>query len=417
MKANDIEMLTLSNGVRIVTEKVPGVKSVALGIWVGSGSRMEMPGEEGISHFIEHLLFKGTKKRSARDIAEALDDVGGQLNAFTAKEMTCYYAKVMEEHLPLAVDVLSDMFFNASFEIESMEKERSVIKEEIAMYEDSPSDYIHDFFIETAWPDVPLGKGILGTGSSLDEIDSSKVKAYIGRQYVPEKVVIAVAGALNHHKTQRLLQPIFEAMESRPTIALVPAPQDLSGLTRHLTRETGQVQICLGTQGLNLDDERMYALYLMNNILGGGLSSRLVQTIREDRGWAYSVYSYNSAFRDAGLFAFYAGTAPATAEPVVDMFYQTMRDLKKDGVTEKEFERARQQARGSLFMGMESITGRMNRLGRNLLLLDRVIPPEETMDKIFAVQKKEIQELARDLFEGRPQVLATIGPNEVKGLQ
>lgn len=410
MRQESIQSIELSNGVRILTEKVPGIRSVALGIWIGSGSRMEIPGEEGVSHFIEHLMFKGTKRRTARDIAESLDAVGGQLNAFTAKEMTCYYARVMDEHLPLAVDVLTDMLFNSTFEKKALDKERGVVKEEISMYEDTPDELIHDVFMATAWPDNPLGKPVLGTIQSLDEIDRNVVKNYIERQYVPEKIVIAAAGCLEHEAVQTLLRPIFETLTKRSQPALHPAPAGLSGMTKKLTKPTGQMQICLGTQGISIADERNYPLYILNNILGGGLSSRLVQSIREERGLAYSVYSFNNSFKDAGIFAFYAGTAPSAAGQVIELFQKEMDNLCSQGVTQAEFDRAKAQVRGSLYMGIESVSNHMNRLGRNMLLLDKIIPPEETIRKVENVCIEDIQKLAAYLFHNQPHVLATIGP-------
>ena len=405
-----IRLHTMANGVKIITERIPGVKSCSLGFWVGTGSRMERKEEQGVTHFIEHLLFKGTEKRTARDIAESLDSVGGQLNAFTAKEMTCYYARVMEEHLPLASEVLTDMLFHSTFATELMDKERGVIKEEISMYEDSPDELIHDVFLEAAWPDNPLGTPILGTAESLDQIDRDMVRRYIERQYVPERIVIACAGSLEHERVVELLAPVFEGLKQVKQPALAPAPSALSGEDARLTKDIGQVQICLGTRGISAPDERNYPLYVLNNVLGGGLSSRLVQTIREERGLAYSTYSFNSAFSDAGIFALCAGTSPQTAELVVELMRREMELLRKEGISEEELKRAKEQVRGSLYMGLESVSNRMNRLGRNLLLLDRVIPPEATMEKVDAVVREDIPDLAEYLFDG-PQVLATIGPS------
>ena len=407
----DIRLHTMANGVRVITEKVPGVRSCSLGIWIGTGSRMEQEGEQGITHFIEHLLFKGTETRSAKAIAEALDSVGGQLNAFTAKEMTCYYARVMAEHLPLAVDVLTDMLFHSTFEDEFLEKERNVIKEEISMYEDTPDELIHDVFLMAAWPDNPLGAPILGTADSLDRIDRAMIQRYIKRQYVPEHIVIACAGCLEHEQVLALVGPAFEALQMAERPALAPAPAALSGKDIHVANDIGQVQICLGTRGISAPDERNYPLYVLNGILGSGLSSRLVQTIREDRGLAYSTYSFNSAFSDAGIFALCAGTSPQTADLVVSLFNQEMESIKKDGITKEELMKAKEQVRGGLFMGLESVGSRMNRLGRNLLLLDRIISPETTMEKVDSVVQDDIPPLAEYLF-AEPHVLATIGPPE-----
>lgn len=411
MAQDAIQSIVMSNGVRVLTEKVPGVRSVAIGIWIGTGSRMENPGEEGVSHFIEHLMFKGTAKRTAREIAESLDAVGGQLNAFTAKEMTCYYAKVMDEHLPLAVDVLADMLFNSTFEPHALGKERGVVKEEISMYEDTPDELIHDVFMETAWPDNPLGKPVLGTIQSLDAIDRTVVKNYIERQYVPGKIVIAAAGCLEHERVWELVRPAFETLPKREQPPIAAAPAGLSGKTKRLHKPTGQMQICLGTQGISVADDRNYPLYILNGVLGGGLSSRLVQSIREERGLAYSVYSFNNSFKDAGIFAFYAGTAPSAAAQVIELFQKEMESLCAHGITEAEYERAKAQVRGGLYMGLESVSNRMNRLGRNMLLLDKIIPPEETIRKVESVTLEDIKKLADYLFNNQPHVLATIGPD------
>ena len=409
----DIQLHTMANGVRIITEKIPGVRSCSVGIWVGAGSRMEREQEHGMTHFIEHLLFKGTEKRSAKAIAEALDSVGGQLNAFTAKEMTCYYARVMDEHLPLAVDVLTDMLFHSTFDNDYLDKERNVIKEEISMYEDSPDELIHDVFLSAAWPNNPLGAPILGTAESLDGIDRDTVLRYIGRQYVPGRMVIACAGSLEHERVLELVVPAFEGMRPAAQPALTPAPTALSGEDVHLKRDTGQVQICLGTRGVSAADDRNYPLYVLNNALGGGLSSRLVQTIREERGLAYSTYSFNSAFSDAGIFALCAGTSPQTSELVISLIRQEMEAIRKDGITQAELDRAKEQVRGSLYMGLESVSNRMNRLGRNLLLLDMIISPETTMEKVDRVTLADIPALADYLFV-EPHVLATIGPLDEK---
>ena len=410
-QASVINLHTMPNGVRIITEKIPGVRSCSLGIWVGTGSRMEQENEHGITHFIEHLLFKGTENRSARDIAESLDSVGGNLNAFTAKEMTCYYARLMAEHLPIAADVLTDMLFHSTFADDFMDKERSVIKEEISLYEDSPDELIHDVFLATAWPDNPLGTPILGTASSLDQIDKAMVVNYIKRQYVPERIVISCTGCIEHERVLELLVPAFEHLLPVKQPALVPAPVALSGNDIHMKKETGQVQICLGTRGIAAGDELHYPLYVLNNVLGGGLSSRLVQTIREDRGLAYSTYSFNSAFSDAGIYALCAGTSPLTADTVISLIRQEMEQIKKDGVTKDELQRAKEQVRGGLFMGLESVGNRMNRLGRNLLLLNQIIAPETTMEKVDRVTQDDIIPLAEYLF-AEPHVLATIGPKD-----
>ncbi len=412
MQNGDVVKTQLKNGVRIISEKISGVRSVSTGIWVGAGSRHEPEGKEGISHFIEHLMFKGTKKRSASDIAEALDSVGGQLNAFTTKEFTCYYTKTLDEHFALGLDVLSDMFFNATFTEKAIEKERGVIEEEIKMYEDTPDDLIHDFFVQTVWPDHPLGKPILGTIESLENIQRDDLINYLHETYLSQRLVIAMAGNLEHQEVQNKVAEIFAEMKPGEAKLEFFAPQNTETVTSNLSRETGQVQICLGTGGLSQKDERIYTLYILNNVLGGGLSSRLVQSIREERGLAYSVFSYHSTFCDTGLFTFYAGTSPTKYDEVIRLLLKEVQDIVTNGITDKELKRAKEQIKGNLFLGLENVSSRMTRLGRNELCLNRIIPLSEFVEHISAVTLEDVQVLARDLFEDNHYTLSTIGPLE-----
>jgi len=319
MQNRDISKIVLDNGVRVVTEKVPGVRSVAIGIWVGAGSRYEDEENAGITHFIEHLMFKGTEKRTAAEIAETLDAVGGQLNAFTTKELTCYYAKTLDEHFPVALDVLSDMFFNSRFDPKAIENERGVVEEEIKMYEDAPDELIHDLFAQTVWPHHPLGKPILGTIESLEKINREKIIAYIQDNYLPERTVIAVAGNIDHKAIQEQVAPIFSQMKGGKPLVKTSPPDRAEINTTNLKKDTGQVQICLGTGGLSKQDERLYIVNVLINVLGGGLSSRLVQSIREERGLAYTVFCYHLAFCDTGLLTFYAGTSPKKYDEVITL--------------------------------------------------------------------------------------------------
>jgi len=412
MFKDDIVKLTLDNGVRIVTEKIPGVRSVALGIWVGAGSRHENERNGGISHFIEHLMFKGTEKRAAADIAEALDAVGGQLNAFTTKEFTCYYAKTLDEHFDLALDVLTDMFFNSTYSEKAIEKERGVIEEEIKMYEDTPDELIHDLFVQTVWPDHPLGKPILGSINSLEKITRKDILEYIDNNYLPGKIVIAVAGNIEHEKVREKIVPYFAGMKNNRNAGTITPPENTTARVTNLSRETGQVQICLGTKGISQQDDRLYSVYILNNVLGGGLSSRLVQSIREERGLAYSVFTYHTAFCDTGLFTFYAGTSPTKYDEVIKLLLKEIKRINKDGITEKELLRTKEQIKGSLYLGLESVSSRMTRLGRTELCLNRVIPPEEVVKKVTAITLDDVHSIARDLFKDHEFSLSTIGPLE-----
>ncbi|MFZ5752879.1 MAG: M16 family metallopeptidase [Bacillota bacterium] len=412
MHTNDFVKIQLDNGVRIVTEKVPVVRSVALGIWVGAGSRHENEKIAGISHFIEHLMFKGTENRSASDIAEALDAVGGQLNAFTTKEFTCYYAKILDEHFDLALDVLSDMFFNSTFTEKAIEKERGVIEEEIKMYEDTPDELIHDLFVQTAWPDHPLGKPILGTVNSLEAITRNDIINYMDKHYTANNIVVAVAGNIDHQTVQNKIARIFAKIKpAKKPEGLVP-PRSTHADTSNISRDTGQVQICLGTAGLPQGDERIYSVYILNNVLGGGLSSRLVQSIREERGLAYSVYSYHSAFCDTGLFTFYAGTSPAKYDEVIRLLIKEVSDIMENGITERELRRTQEQIKGNLYLGLESVSSRMTRIGRTELCLNRIITPEEVVKRISAVTLEDVKSIANTLFNNYHFTLSTIGPLE-----
>lgn len=410
MQINDVVKLKLDNGIRIVTEKVPGVRSCALGIWVGAGSRHESEKNAGITHFIEHLMFKGTEKRSAPEIAEALDSVGGQLNAFTTKEFTCYYAKTLDEHFNLSLDVLTDMFYNSKFSDAAIKKERGVIEEEIKMYEDSPDELIHDLFVQTVWPQHPLGKPILGTVESLNGIQRDDIIKYINENYEPDKIVIAVAGNIDHKDVQEKAVPIFEGMKGKGKQKTVSPPDKVSTHITNLNKDIGQVQICLGTGGLAQGDERMYSVYILNNILGGGLSSRLVQSIREQRGLAYSVYSYHSAFCDTGLFTFYAGTSPTKYDEVIHLLSKEIKDIVTNGITEKELNKTKEQIKGNLYLGLESVSSRMTRIGRTELCLNRIITPEEVVEKTNAVTLSDVNDVAKILFDEQQFSISTIGP-------
>ncbi|PKM85979.1 MAG: peptidase M16 [Firmicutes bacterium HGW-Firmicutes-12] len=410
MYKNDTNKIQLNNGIRIVTEKIPAVRSVAIGIWVGTGSRHEDQNNSGISHFIEHLMFKGTEKRTAADIAESLDSVGGQLNAFTTKEFTCYYAKILDEHLDLAIDVLTDMFFNSKFSDQAIEKERGVVEEEIRMYEDTPDDLIHDLFVKTVWPEHSLGKPILGSIESLEKISRKDVVNYMEKNYLPERIVIAVAGNIEHQDVQNKLKPIFENMNNINTPKKISPPDNTISNVTNIYRKTGQVQICLGTEGIANSDDRLYSLSIINNVMGGGLSSRLVQSIREERGLAYSVFSYHSAFSDTGLFTFYAGTSPKKYDEVIKLLMQEIKRIATQGVTEKELNRTKEQIKGNLYLGLESVSSRMSRLGRNEISLNKIIPPEEVATKISAVSQEEIFKTAQYLFGENKFSLSTIGP-------
>ncbi|MGB9660495.1 MAG: M16 family metallopeptidase [Moorellaceae bacterium] len=401
--------ITLSNGIRVVSEAMPYVHSVAVGVWVRAGSRHESEENHGVSHFLEHLLFKGTEKRNARDIAEALESVGGVLNAFTTKEFTCFYTRVLSEHLDLAIDVLSDMLFNSRFQVEDIEKEKRVILEEIKMYEDSPDEMVHDLFAQTVWPGHPLGRAILGTYSSVESLDRERICSYYRDYYNGQNIVLAVAGKFQTAELEDKLEKAFGRQELPGSEVVYWAPRERAAISINV-KDTEQIQICLGTPGLAQDHPDIYALQALNNILGGGISSRLFQLIREEQALAYSVYSYHVGYVDSGLFTVYAGTSPANARQVIRLILEQLASIKNEGVTEQELKRTKDQIRGNLLLGQENVSQGMSRLGKTELSFGRVITVEEMMERLNRVTVEDVQRVARTLFSPEQISLTTLGP-------
>jgi len=401
---------TLANGVRILTEEIDYVRSVAIGIWVGTGSRNEREGYEGISHFIEHMFFKGTTNRTAHQLAESLETVGGQLNAFTTKEITCYYAKVLDEDISLAIDVLSDMFFNSRFDKKDIQKEKNVVIEEIKMYKDTPDELIHDLFSQYVWNNHPLGKPILGEEPTINRFSDQKIRHYLETSYTPDKVVIAVAGKIKHEDIINKLAGFGNFQRSRVESSS-EKPQG-SIVRRSVGKDTEQMHLIVGVPGLGQDDEDMSVLHIINNILGGGLSSRLFQEIREERGLAYSVYSYHSTYVDTGLFAVYAGTNPAKTQEVIKCILDQMNILKNKGMTEEELRKTKAQIKGNLFLGLESVSSRMSRLGKTELTFGRVKTAEETVEELEKVTLADVNRVMERLWHKDQISIMTLGKGE-----
>lgn len=402
---------TLPNGVRIITEEIPHVRSVSIGLWVGVGSRDEMPEINGMAHFIEHMMFKGTEKRSAKQIAESLDAVGGQLNAFTSKEYTCYYAKVLDEHFAVATDLLADMFFNSLFLPEELEKEKNVIIEEIKMYEDAPDELVHDFFASTIWQSHALGRPVIGNIEVIKATTRKQMIDFYKKFYVPESLVVAVAGNISHEAVVAQLAPLFSTFSGLKPVRAYQTPMAKACMLGK-QKEIEQVHICMGAPGLPLDHENTYTLHVLNGILGGGISSRLFQEIREERGLAYSVYSYHSSYRDAGLFSVYTGLSRQNLDQVLALVSKEMKDIKQQGVSAEEVARAKAQLKGSMFLGLENVSNRMSRLGKSELCLERVITPEEAAERIDRVTGEGIRQLAGELFVKEKFTVAVIGPEQ-----
>jgi predicted Zn-dependent peptidase len=411
-----IRRTVLSGGLRVITESLPAVRSASFGIWAGVGSRDEDERHVGATHYLEHLLFKGTARRSALDISAAIDAVGGELNAFTAKEYTCYYARVLDADLPLAIDVLGDMMTGSLLEDSEVEAERAVILEEIAMTDDDPSDTVHEAFGWQLFGDTPLGRPILGTAESINAITRTQISEHYAAKYTPDNLVIAAAGRLDHDEVVEHTRQCFESVL---TEGAAPAPARLPGLAapevgagtgvRLISRPIEQANLVLGCVGLARTDSRRFALGVLNAALGGGMSSRLFQEIRERRGLAYSVYSFNSQHADIGLWGIYAGCLPAKADEVLAICSDEIVKICESGLTDDELERGKGQLRGSMVLGLEDPASRMTRLGKSELVYPKLEPVDEVLARIEAVTLDEVREVA-NLVMSRPKALAVVGP-------
>lgn len=399
----------LSNGMRVVMEKIPTCRSVSFGIWVKTGSRNEPLPLNGVSHFIEHMLFKGTDRYSAKDIADVFDGIGGNVNAFTTKEYTCYYAKVLDEHLHIAVDVLADMVFHSRLDKEELEKERNVILEEIAMYDDTPDDLVHDLLAKAAYGDHPLGLTILGTEPNLRSLGASELRGYMDRHYSIDNIVIGVAGNYGDDLLE-LLERHFSGFANAGEPFACEPPSFVGDSLFH-AKKTEQNHICFSWPGCSISDERLYGMILLNNVIGGGMSSRLFQEIREKRGMAYSVYSYHSAHLDSGLFTVYIGTAPKQTEEVLKVSMEVIGDVIGQGMTDAELRRGKEQLKGSLILGLESTSSRMNRIGKNELMLGKHNTMDEIIERIESVNMEDIKALTNELF-AVPFALAMVGQSD-----
>jgi predicted Zn-dependent peptidase len=410
-----IHRTEFGSGLRLVTERMPGVRSVALGFWVLAGSRDEPPPISGSSHFLEHLLFKGTKTRSARDIAEAFDAVGGDVNAFTAKEYTCFYARVRDRDLPMAVEQLSDMFQHSVLLETDFESERRVILEEINVHEDTPDELIHDVFMETLWPDHPLGRPILGTKRSIKGATRDQVRRFYRRHYVPGSLVVVAAGNLHH---DRLVELLSRAMHTGPArtdeasswnLRKVGRPPEPSGRSVLRRRKTEQAHICVGTSGLSRIDPDRFAFGVVNNAIGGGMSSRLFQEIREKRGLAYSVYSYHSMYAEAGLYCAYVGTTPARAKEVLRIVRRELEEVADKGLSPEEFERAKGHMKGSLVLSLEDPGGRMSRLGKSEIGHGESLSVSQLLARISSVGPEDARRAAERVLS-QPMTTTVLGP-------
>jgi predicted Zn-dependent peptidase len=403
------EKVVLDNGIRIVCEKIPYVRSVSIGIWIGTGSRNESYKNNGISHFIEHMFFKGTKKRNAKQIAESIDNIGGQLNAFTGKECTCYYTKTLDEHIDIAIEILSDMFFESRLASRDIEIEKRVILEEIGMYEDSPEELVHDLLSEAVWDGNPLGYPILGTLESLGNINRDEISDYISKNYIPQNTVIAVAGNYDIDELCTLVRKYFDDWKPEKKEGKNYSKAKFTQDIKLKEKDTEQVHICMGFNGVEHGNDDIYALLAINNIFGGGMSSYLFQKIREEKGLVYSIYSYPSSYMSEGLFTIYAGMNPEHLDSVVNLIIEEINNLLKKGITKEELERSKEQLKGNYILGLESTSSRMNSIGKSELLLGYINPPDKILEKISKINHDNISELIKRVFNVNNMSFSVVG--------
>ncbi len=402
----------LPNGIRILTEEITSVRTAAVGVYVGVGSRDENAAEAGVSHFIEHLMFKGTENRSARQIAEAFDDIGGQLNAYTTKEYTCYYARVMDEHFDIAADILSDMLLHPRFNAEDIEKEKGVIIEEINMSEDSYDELVFDVFAEVLWHDQSLGKPILGTVESVSAMTRDQILNYYNYHYNTGNMVVAVAGNIKHQQVEQVISKLFGSRKAYDNYKKNRMPPQLSFFTSCKVKPCEQVNLCLGTQGVAIQDDDSYAIQVLSTILGGGVSSRLFQEIREEQGLVYTVYSYTNSYDDSGAFLIYAGLSSKNTGRAIGLILKNLKRMREEKVEAAELERAKNQLKVGLLFSMESVSSRMGRLGKAEIYKRKILSTDEIIAGIDAVTVEDILRLSQRFLDTDNFVLASVGPWE-----
>ncbi|AFS78557.1 M16 family peptidase [Gottschalkia acidurici 9a] len=400
---------TLENGLRIVTEYIPYVKSVSIGIWVEAGSIRENVHNNGVTHFIEHMIFKGTEKRTAKEIAESIDNIGGQINAFTSKECTCYYVKVLDNHLSDAIEILADMLFNSKFDEEEMKKEKGVILEEIKMYEDSPEDLVTDLLAKSIFNNHQLGMPILGSSETLNNLTREDILDYYKTYYTPENTVISIAGNFKEEDIMDLIKEYFGNWEPNQKNLEVNNPPKIDRNIISKVKDIEQMHLCLGMEGINSGNMDLYPLLVLNNIFGGGMSSRLFQTVREDMGLAYSIYSYMYSYKDVGVFSIYAGMNKENILTVSEIIVKNINEIKKNLINEEEMNKSKEQLKGNYILGLESTFSRMSYIGRSELLLGRTDTPEELLEKIDKVKIEDIRKIVDKVFSKDSLNISIVG--------
>ncbi|MBI3358360.1 MAG: insulinase family protein [Nitrospirae bacterium] len=411
-----IRKVEFTNGMRVVAERMSSVKSVSIGLWVNIGSRDEEAHEHGISHFLEHMFFKGTALRSAGEIAQEIDAIGGEINAFTSRENTTFYAKVLTDHLPKAVEILSDNFHHSKFDPREIEKEKQVVIEEIKMVEDDPEDLVHTLHIEDTLKGSPLGRTILGTIETLNQMNRKKIIHFLERTYDPKQIVIAVAGRFDFDTLIALLQKAFGSYQRNNTRLIPRISPAMTPQFQVKKRKLEQVHLCISTPGLAITHPQREALHLLNIILGGGVSSHLFQEVREQRGLAYSIYSSPSFYQGGGLFTIYAGTGAKNAPKVVELIFKEIRKMKEKGVAAEELKKAKEHIKGNILLSTESSSSRMSRLAKDELSFGRQFKLTEVIGRINRVTLKSVYEVANTLFHSKSISLTALGPVEAHTL-
>ncbi len=408
--ARDINRHALSNGLVVITETMQHVRSVSVGIWVRHGSRRETPTENGTAHFLEHMVFKGTERRSAEDIAREMDSVGGMLDAFTSKEQICFNAKVLDAHLPIAFDVLSDLVLRPKFDSEDVKKERQVVLEEIKMDMDNPEYLLHDIFTRGFWPEHSLGRPILGTPDTVRKFEREPLRTRFQDWFAPDHLLVTAAGHITHQQVLDLVEKEFGKLPPSRYNPDDPIPSTAAPIVLETKRDLEQVHVCIGVPSIALADERRFAAAVLNNLLGGGMSSRLFQNIREKQGLAYAVFSELTPYSDAGILSVYAGTAKETVGQVVDMTIAEFRSMKESPVSEEELLRAKNHLKGSLMLSLESTSSRMSNLARQELYFGRFSSLDEILAAIDAVTRDQLQALANQFFQPEKIAVTVLGP-------
>jgi predicted Zn-dependent peptidase len=408
-EARDIRREVLPNGLILLSEEMSHIRSISIGIWMKSGSRDETPELNGISHFTEHMVFKGTTTRTAQQIARQVDSIGGNMDAFTGKETICFNIKVLDEHLPIAIDILSDLVLNPVFDPKDIVREKGVILEEIKMDEDNPDYLVHELFTQNFWKDHPLGKPILGTKETVRSFEQEKLFSFYRQRFAPNNIIISAAGNLNHERFVSLIKGKFSSLQPVPNGYHQPAPAVTPRIITRNKKSLEQVQLCIGVPSHPIWHQKRYVSYVLNTVLGGGMSSRLFQNIREEKGLAYAIYSDLNPYRDTGCLTIYAGTSLETTRDVVESVMAEFRELKNTPISYDELRRAKDQLKGSLMLSLESSTSRMSNLARQEMYFERFFSLDETIHQIEAVTSEEISEMANQLFQTDKIAVTVLG--------